>query len=108
MSHALPWSNPVRRRLACSAPRWIGTLHDRASSSAAHAASWRCAVTRTLVLSDAHLGGPERSAQDDFVALVTQLGRDHLVLAGDLFDIWWGPWGQIPAAVAPACVKLNQ
>ena len=64
-------------------------------------------MTRTLVLSDAHLGGPERSAQDDFVALVTQLGRDHLVLAGDLFDIWWGPWGQIPAAVAPACDALR-
>ncbi len=63
-------------------------------------------MTRTVVLSDAHLGGPERAAQDDFVDLVTGLDAEHLVLAGDLFDIWWGPWGEIPTEVQPACAAL--
>lgn len=87
---------------------WIGPVHARVCDAGIAVPLVGLAVSRTVVLSDAHLDGCDDPAQLAFVDLVDGLGGAHLVLAGDLFDVWWGPWGEIPAAVAPACSALER
>lgn len=64
------------------------------------------AARSTIVLSDAHLVGTSDPAQQALVAALDHWELDHLVLAGDLFDVWWGGWGMVPRGAVPVCAAL--
>lgn len=53
---------------------------------------------RAILLSDAHVDGPDDPVQDHLIAFLDAVDADHLVLAGDIFHRWWeGPTGCFPA-----------
>ncbi len=57
---------------------------------------------RTTLLSDAHISGLDDPNQRRLVRFLAEWPTDELVLAGDIFDVWWG-W---PRAVYSAYVPL--
>lgn len=67
---------------------------------------------RVVLVSDAHLGGPDDPEQRAFLAFLSTIRADRLVLGGDVFQHWWhfsGPVGLAPfPAYAPVVDALRR
>lgn len=60
---------------------------------------------RIVVLSDAHLIGPEDPAQADLLAFLAHLQADRVVFGGDVFHAWWG-WPTVQPRYAPVVAAI--
>lgn len=60
---------------------------------------------RIVVLSDAHLTGPNDPAQADLLAFLADLRADRVVFGGDVFHAWWG-WPTVQPRYAPVVAAI--
>lgn len=61
---------------------------------------------RAVMVSDAHLTGPDDPSQRALVAWLGALEADRLYLLGDLFHFWWGFEGAVMTRYVPVCAAL--
>jgi UDP-2,3-diacylglucosamine hydrolase len=62
---------------------------------------------RVVLLSDAHVDGPDDPVQARLLAFLTDLCADRLVLLGDVFHRWWEVGGRPFAAYDPVVEVLT-
>lgn len=63
---------------------------------------------RTTLLSDAHISGLDDPNQRRLVRFLAEWPTDELVLAGDIFDVWWGWPRAVYSAYVPILAALRE